>query len=130
MNGSEVAKQLDDPSNDRARYKGHPHGNGTGKAPSSKLKVNQEIFNGTAAKVVEPTRGRIWVCDVSRFLHHDKPADGIALPQVHEEQGELGSTFCMSHRPHANLLMSVVLRYASTTGSEGISERQLYTLGD
>lgn len=79
MNGSEIAEQLEDTSNDRAKYKGHPHGNGTGKAPSSKLKANQEIFNGTAAKVVEPTRGRIWVCDVSRFLLHDKPADGIAL---------------------------------------------------
>jgi len=99
LNGSEVAKQLDDPSNDRARYKGHPHGNGTGKAPSSKLKVNQEIFNGTAAKVVEPTRGRIWVCDVSHSPHRDRLADGIALLQVYEEQSELGSTFCKFNRP-------------------------------
>jgi len=66
LNGSEiVAEELGDTLNDRARYKGHPHGNGSGKAPSSKLKANQEIFNGPAAKVVEPTRGRIWVCDVS-----------------------------------------------------------------
>jgi histone acetyltransferase MYST1 len=71
LNGSEmVAEEIGDTSNDRARYKGHPHGNGSGKAQSSKLKANQEIFNGTAVKVVEPTRGRIWVCDVRHSPHY------------------------------------------------------------
>ena len=86
MNGSEfVAEELGDISEDRARYKGHAHGNGSGKAPSSKLKANQEIFNGSAAKVVEPTRGRIWVCDVSRSPHYYESADDIAMFQVYEE---------------------------------------------
>jgi hypothetical protein len=70
LNGLEiVAEELGDTSDNRARYMGHAHGNGSGKAPSSKLKAQQEIFNGTAVKVVEPTRGRIWVCDVSHSPH-------------------------------------------------------------
>jgi hypothetical protein len=86
LNGSEVvAEELGDTSDDRARHKGHSHGNGFGKAPSSKLKANQEIFNGSAAKVVEPTRGRIWVCDVSCSIFHADSADDIAMFQVYEE---------------------------------------------
>jgi hypothetical protein len=98
LNGSEVvAEEIGDTSDDRARYKGHAHGNGSGKAPSSKLKANQEIFNGTAVKVVEPTRGRIWVCDVSYSTFHAHSADDIALFQVYEEQSELGSAFGKFH---------------------------------
>jgi len=86
LNGSEVvAEELEDTSDDRASYKGHAHGNGSGKAPSSKLKAHQEIFNGTAAKVVEPTRGRIWVCDVRHFSHYHESADDIAMFQVYEK---------------------------------------------
>jgi hypothetical protein len=86
LNGSEmVAEEIGDTLNDRARYKGHAHGNGSGKAPSSKLKANQEIFNGTAAKVVEPTRGRIWVCDVRHFPHYYEIANDLALFQVYEK---------------------------------------------
>jgi len=44
--------------------KGNGHASGSGHVTSSKLKANQDIFNGTTAKVVEATRGRIWVCDV------------------------------------------------------------------
>jgi histone acetyltransferase MYST1 len=86
LNGSEiVAEQPGDTSNDRARYKGNPHGNGSGKAPSSKLKASQEIFNGTATKVVEPTRGRIWVCDVSPSHLDGQSANDLALFQIYEE---------------------------------------------
>jgi len=45
--------------------KGNGHASESGHLPSSKLKSSQDIFNGTTAKVVEATRGRIWVCDVS-----------------------------------------------------------------
>jgi hypothetical protein len=85
LNGSEIGEQPGETSNDRARYKGHAHGNGSVKAPSSKLKANQEIFSGTAMKVVEPTRGRIWVCDVSLSSLDGKSANDLALFQVHEE---------------------------------------------
>jgi hypothetical protein len=80
-----VAEEIGDTPDERAKYKGHPHGNGSGKAPSSKLKANQEIFSGTAVKVVEPTRGRIWVCDVSYSTFHAHLADDIAMLQVYEE---------------------------------------------
>jgi hypothetical protein len=80
-----VAEEIEESSNDRAKYKGHAHGNGSGKAPSSKLKANQEIFSGTAVKVVEPTRGRIWVCDVCRSPHYPESADDIAMFQVYEK---------------------------------------------
>jgi hypothetical protein len=86
LNGSEVvAEELGDTSDDRAKYKGHAHGNGSGKAPSSKLKAQQDIFNGTAVKAVEPTRGRIWVCDVGRSPHYSESADDIAMFQVYEK---------------------------------------------
>jgi rubrerythrin len=86
LNGSEmVAEEIGDTLNDRARYKGHAHGNGSVKAPSIKLKANQDIFNGSAAKVIEPTRGRIWVCDVCRSPHYPESADGIAMLQVYEK---------------------------------------------
>jgi histone acetyltransferase MYST1 len=69
------------------------HSNGGEKVPSSKVRANQEIFNGSAAKVVEATRGRIWVCDVSLLWLSMSVADVAVVLQVHAKQGYLGSAF-------------------------------------
>jgi hypothetical protein len=86
LNGSKVvAEEIGESSNGRANYMSHAHGNGSGKATSSKLKAQQEIFNGSAPKVVEPTRGRIWVCDVRHFPHYYEITNDVALFQVYEK---------------------------------------------
>lgn len=60
-----MAEQLGSTMDGHTYTKPSGHVSESRKAPSDKLKANQEIFNGSAAKIVEPTRGRIWVCDVS-----------------------------------------------------------------